>query len=186
MLIKSPAEHLIQLGKPLISVPEQRKHHCTENTPQHRICSHCPVQTPKQFNQANTEIKLSFENHASSVAPLPLPCATGVKQFRAPTVVLSQRWRNCRLTRETLVQDQYVLVNGLEEFPLVLPDSGVVHLPHQLGVLVDEPSLPENVCSSVLHLRSREYTVTHTPALPFLPELHFSWCVSYISLQTLA
>ena len=41
----------------------------------------------------------------------------------------------------------YILVNGLEEFPLVLPDPGVVHLPHQLGVLVDEPGLPENVSS---------------------------------------
>lgn len=55
----------------------------------------------------------------------------------------------------------------------MLPDSGMVHLPHQLGVLVDEPGLPENVCSSVLHLRSRGYTLTHTAALWFLGETDF-------------
>lgn len=50
----------------------------------------------------------------------------------------------------------YLLVNGLEEFPLVLPDSGVVHLPHQFGVLVDEPRLPENIRSCVFHLKKKD------------------------------
>lgn len=44
-------------------------------------------------------------------------------------------------------------MNGLEKLPLVLPDSGVVHLPHQFGVLVDEPRLPENIRSCVFHLK---------------------------------
>lgn len=47
---------------------------------------------------------------------------------------------------------RHLLVNGLEKFSLVLPDSGVVHLPHQFSVLVDEPRLPENVRSCVFHL----------------------------------
>lgn len=47
-------------------------------------------------------------------------------------------------------------MNGLEKFPLVLPDSGVVHLPHQFGVLVDEPRLPENIRSCVFHLRCKQ------------------------------
>lgn len=49
----------------------------------------------------------------------------------------------------------YLLVNGLEKFPLVLPDSGMVHLPHQFGVLIDEPRLPENICSCVFHLKCK-------------------------------
>lgn len=48
---------------------------------------------------------------------------------------------------------RYLLMDGLEELPLVLPDFGVVHLAHQFGVLVDEPRLPENVRSRVFHLR---------------------------------
>lgn len=50
----------------------------------------------------------------------------------------------------------YLLVNGLEKFSLVLPDSGVVHLPHQFGVLIDEPRLPENIRSCVFHLKSKK------------------------------
>lgn len=52
---------------------------------------------------------------------------------------------------------RYLLVNGLEKFPLVLPDSGVVHLPHQFGVLVDEPRLPENIRSCVFHLKKETF-----------------------------
>lgn len=44
-------------------------------------------------------------------------------------------------------------MNGLQELPLVLPHTRVVHLPHQFGVLVDQPRLPENICRCVLHLR---------------------------------
>ena len=44
-------------------------------------------------------------------------------------------------------------MNGLQELPLVLADPGVVHLPHQLGVLVDQPRLPENIRRRVFHLR---------------------------------
>lgn len=43
-------------------------------------------------------------------------------------------------------------MNGLKKFPLVLPDFGVVHLPHKFGVFVDEPRLPENIRSRVFHL----------------------------------
>lgn len=60
---------------------------------------------------------------------------------------------------------RYLLVDGLEELPLVLPDFGVVHLAHQFGVLVDEPRLPENVRSCVFHLRGttwRRKVHTHT------------------------
>lgn len=147
--------------------------------PQRRNARHCPVRTP-------TEIKLSFRNNASADAPWLIPCATGVKQFRAQNGVPSQRRRNCtRATCETLRHGQYVLVNGLEEFPLVLPDSGMVHLPHQLGVLVDEPGLPENVCSSVLHLRLREYMVTHTAQTVVSGWDTLSWLVSYMSLIAL-
>ena len=49
----------------------------------------------------------------------------------------------------------HLLVNGLQELPLVLADAGVVHLPHQLGVLVDQPRLPENIRRRVFHLRRR-------------------------------
>lgn len=44
-------------------------------------------------------------------------------------------------------------MNGLEKFPLVLSHSGVIHLPHQFGVLVDEPRLPEYIRSCVLYLQ---------------------------------
>ena len=50
----------------------------------------------------------------------------------------------------------YLLVNGLKKFSLVLPDSGVVHLPHQFGVLIDEPRLPENIRSCVFHLSAKK------------------------------
>lgn len=50
-------------------------------------------------------------------------------------------------------------MNGLEKFPLVLPDSGVVHLSHQFGVLIDEPRLPENIRSCVFHLQAKERRV---------------------------
>lgn len=52
---------------------------------------------------------------------------------------------------------RYLLVNGLEEFPLVLPDFGVVHLPHKFGVFVDEPRLPENIRSRVFHLEGVQH-----------------------------
>lgn len=41
----------------------------------------------------------------------------------------------------------------------MLPDSGVVHLPHQFGVLIDEPRLPENIRSCVFHLSERESNI---------------------------
>lgn len=66
---------------------------------------------------------------------------------------------------------RYLLVDGLEELPLVLPDFGVVHLAHQFGVLVDEPRLPENVRSCVFHLQGttwrgkvHTHARTHTTA----------------------
>lgn len=65
---------------------------------------------------------------------------------------------------------RYLLVDGLEELPLVLPDFGVVHFAHQFGVLVDEPRLPENVRSCVFHLQGRRgrEEFTHTQQLLFL------------------
>lgn len=48
-------------------------------------------------------------------------------------------------------------MNGLEKLSLVLPDSSVVHLSHQFGVLVDEPRLPENIRSCVFHLQQHTY-----------------------------
>lgn len=45
-----------------------------------------------------------------------------------------------------------LLMNGLEELTLVFPHFGMVNLLHQLGVLVDEPSFPEYIGSSIFHL----------------------------------
>lgn len=44
------------------------------------------------------------------------------------------------------------LMYGLQELPLVFADPGVVDLLHQLGVLVDEPSLPQHISRCVLYL----------------------------------
>lgn len=49
-----------------------------------------------------------------------------------------------------------LLVNGLEELPLMLPDFGVVDLLQQLGVLIDEPRFPQDVGCSVLDLQEEE------------------------------
>ena len=46
------------------------------------------------------------------------------------------------------------LVDGLQELPLVLADPGMVDLLHELGVLVDEPRLPQHISRRVLYLRS--------------------------------
>lgn len=50
------------------------------------------------------------------------------------------------------LQRSDLLVNGLKELALMFPDFGVVHLPHQLGVFINEPRLPENISSCVFHL----------------------------------
>lgn len=62
---------------------------------------------------------------------------------------------------QTIDRGRYLLVNGLEELALVLSDAGVVHLPHELRVLIDEPGLPENVSGCVLHLVVRMQDTKH-------------------------
>lgn len=45
-----------------------------------------------------------------------------------------------------------LLMNGLKELALMFPDFSVVHLPHQLGVFINKPRLPEYISSCVFHL----------------------------------
>lgn len=82
--------------------------------------------------------------------------ATGVKQFRFQVCAALLREEGVKPTQGVGLGVEYLLVNGLEKFPLVLPDFGVVHLPHQFGVLVNEPRLPENVRSCVFHLQHHQ------------------------------
>lgn len=79
--------------------------------------------------------------------------------YRCQTI---QSWNHLTLTekqtqREVLkaLQRSDLLVNGLKELALMFPDFGVVHLPHQLGVFINEPRLPENISSCVFHLWER-------------------------------
>ena len=51
---------------------------------------------------------------------------------------------------------KHSLVNSLQELALVFADLGVVDLPHQLGVFVDEPCFPEYVSSRVFDLQHRK------------------------------
>lgn len=47
----------------------------------------------------------------------------------------------------------HLLVDGLQEFALVVADSGMVNLLHQLGIFVDEPRLPQHIGCCVFYLR---------------------------------
>lgn len=81
------------------------------------------------------------------------------------------------------------LMNSLQELPLVFADPRVVDLLHQLGVLIDEPGLPQHICCSVLYLSPnnkhmqtllttgcRLKKVTGVPTLtPLNPS--FLWCL---------
>lgn len=57
------------------------------------------------------------------------------------------------------------LMYSLEKLPLVLADSGVVNLLHQLGVFVDQPSLPQHVSCCVLYLLPDNKTQKHTQSV---------------------
>lgn len=46
-----------------------------------------------------------------------------------------------------------LLVDGLKEFALMVAYFGPVHLLDQLGVFVDEPRLPQNICRRVFYLK---------------------------------
>lgn len=47
-------------------------------------------------------------------------------------------------------------MDGLKELTLVFPNPALVWLLHQPGVFVDEPCLPENVCSGIFDLRIKK------------------------------
>ncbi len=47
----------------------------------------------------------------------------------------------------------HLLVDGLQEFPLMVAHSGAVDLLDQLGVFVDEPRLPQHIGCCVFYLR---------------------------------
>lgn len=48
----------------------------------------------------------------------------------------------------------HLLVNGLEELPLMLPDFGMVNLLQQFGVFVNEPCFPQDVGSGIFDLQA--------------------------------
>lgn len=77
--------------------------------------------------------------------------------YRCQTIQISGWTNGAGELRRAAFRARYLLVNGLKEFPLVLPDFGVVHLPHKFGVFVDEPRLPENICSRVFHLERAQH-----------------------------
>lgn len=52
---------------------------------------------------------------------------------------------------------RYPLVDGLQEFTLMVAYSGVVNLFDQLGVFVDEPGFPQHICCRVLYLKETQY-----------------------------
>lgn len=93
-----------------------------------------------------------------------------------------------------------LLMDGLEELTLVFPNPGVVWLPHQPGVFVDEPRLPENVSSGVFHLgggesipcfatreteaqRGQLITCTWLPG-PIIPASHCTACSGAVTGHT--
>lgn len=61
--------------------------------------------------------------------------------------------RRCQKEEEEEEEEACLLVNGLEEFSLVLPDFGVVDLLQKFGVFVDEPRLAQDVGRGVLDLK---------------------------------
>lgn len=50
----------------------------------------------------------------------------------------------------------HLLMNGLKELSLVLPDLGMVDLLEQLGVFVDEPCLAEDIGRSIFDLQEKK------------------------------
>ena len=60
---------------------------------------------------------------------------------------------------------KHSLVNSLQELALVFADLGVVDLPHQLGVFVDEPCFPEYIGSCVLNLEEEVEHDSHVPRI---------------------
>ncbi len=48
----------------------------------------------------------------------------------------------------------YVLVDGLQEFTLMVANSGTIDLLDQLRVFVDEPRLPQHIGCCVFYLRT--------------------------------
>lgn len=67
-------------------------------------------------------------------------------------------------------------MDGLQELPLVLPDLGVVDLLEQLGVLVDEPRLPEHVGRGVLDLKEKQIKRVAPGLVPSSPIRRFPVC----------
>lgn len=60
----------------------------------------------------------------------------------------------------------HLLMNGLEELTLVPPNPAAVRPPHQPGVFVDEPRLPEHVGSRVPHLPAQRVLLRQGRKLP--------------------
>lgn len=56
----------------------------------------------------------------------------------------------------------YLLVNGLQEFTLMMAYPGTIDLLDQLGVFVDEPGLPQHIGCSVFNLRRKEHRADET------------------------
>lgn len=56
----------------------------------------------------------------------------------------------------------HLLVDGLQEFPLMVAYSGMVNLLDQLGVFVDEPRLPQHIGCCVFYLRRIEQHAVET------------------------
>ena len=52
-----------------------------------------------------------------------------------------------------MVTHLYLLVDGLQEFALMVANSGTINLLHQLCVFVDEPRLPQHIGCCVFYLR---------------------------------
>lgn len=50
-----------------------------------------------------------------------------------------------------------LLVDGLQEFALMVANSGTVNLLDQLGVFVDEPRLPQHIGCCVFYLRRTQH-----------------------------
>lgn len=110
------------------------------------------IQTSAEEVVKSVKSKHGYKNTRSSKSMSTKLC------YRCQTIQISGlccsgEWNCWRKVARSGLRARHLLVNGLEKFSLVLPDSGVVHLPHQFSVLVDEPRLPENVRSCVFHLR---------------------------------
>lgn len=56
----------------------------------------------------------------------------------------------------SLVRAGFLLVDGEQQLALVHADSGVISFSWQLGVFVEEPSLPQHICCCIFGLR-KEY-----------------------------